>query len=425
MLSRHLLNDKVDKTTRIAAATGYFERLHHLFKDRFFLELFPHKASHNWVKGVFIEVEKGGGVESLKFYFDKTIKTNDGTSTAEALADSYDKNKHTHLVGVCNYRVWTDFEEPYKILSITKKEDFIQNECSPMSPNGDLQFGANVFMMGMAKRYNVPLLISEDAHFAEKKHKIVQDVRLAQQGDWKFYNSYHRFSSDEAYTHFKEQHNTSEKTFEGWINNGLAWLETFKGFKFESSPQLPTRFYPSDSLAHTKELILKNGRMPKNDPRYIERLKKELDILHRNGIIDLLPYFFVGQEICSTYANQGLLTGPSRGSAGGLLISYILGITSIDPIKYGLSLERFITLDRIKSGKLPDLDLDFPSRDFLVGYNTEVVEVEAEDGTTHVLPSDFIVKTNEGALPIGEVVERRVDFEPWWQNEKTAPVMGV
>jgi glutaredoxin 2 len=50
-------------------------------------------------------------------------------------------------------------------------------------------------MMGMAKKYNVPILISDDSHFVEERLKIVQDVRLAQSGGWRFYSSYHRKTS--------------------------------------------------------------------------------------------------------------------------------------------------------------------------------------------------------------------------------------
>jgi DNA polymerase-3 subunit alpha len=67
-------------------------------------------------------------------------------------------------------------------------------------------------------------------------------------------------------------------------------------------------------------------------------------MLHKNGVIDLLPYFFVEEEVCSYYERElKMLTGPGRGSAAGLLLSYYLGITHVDPIRYGLSQDRFLT----------------------------------------------------------------------------------
>lgn len=263
-----------------------------------------------------------------------------------------------------------------------------------------------------------------NSHFAVRDDKVVQDVRLAQSGAWRFYGSYHRQSSDEAYEYFKQHHNTSGQEFEGWVDNSLAFADRFKGFEFKTAPSLPVKFYPSDTLGHTKELIQKYGRFI-NKPEYVSRLKTELDILHRNGKIDLLPYFFLAEEQCRLYANQGLLTGCGRGSAAGLLLSYLLGITHIDPLKYGLSLERFITLDRIRSGKTPDIDLDFPDRKFLVGSEddpVDVVEFEAEDGTKHTVPETMKLETSQGLFTIREAMERSLDLTPWWTerniNEK-------
>ena len=84
--------------------------------------------------------------------------------------------------------------------------------------------------------------------------------------------------------------------------------------------------------------------------------------------VDLLSYFFVDEEVCDLYSKNGQLTGPARGSGAGTVLAYLLGITSVDPIKYDLSLDRFLTHDRIASGKLPDLDLDLPSRDLLLEF---------------------------------------------------------
>jgi error-prone DNA polymerase len=59
--------------------------------------------------------------------------------------------------------------------------------------------------------------------------------------------------------------------------------------------------------------------------------------------------------------------GAWAGSAAGLLLTYLLGITHVDPLRFDLSMDRFMTPDRIASGKLPDIDQDLPSRDLLVG----------------------------------------------------------
>lgn len=410
MISRHLINEKISQQDRVKIAKAYFDKLHSLFKDRFFIEVFPHVCSHNSCQAVFIEVEGG---KTLQYYFGKTLLTDLGECKAEELADSFGRKKHKHLISVKNYRVWEEFPEKLEIVNVTKKDGYIPNECTQWSPNGDVQYGANVFALGMAKKYNIPVLVSDDSHFCNPSQKIVQDIRL---GRWAFYSSYHRQDSNEAFAHFQKSLNINEKTFESWIDNAYAWADGFKDFKFDTKVRLPTQFYPKNSLKYTKELIKRYGRMP-NDPVYLERLKREIELFHRNGTVDLLPYFWIDAiDACEIYRNNRKLTGPGRGSAGGVLLAYLLGITHVDPIKYGLSLERFLTLDRIQAGKWPDIDQDLLNNDLLMGKDCEVVEFEAEDGTKHRLPEDFKIKTDMGLLTVREAVEKNADINAWWKN---------
>lgn len=419
MVQRHLLDHK---NTDVAKA--YFNRMHHLFNDRFYVEVFPHVCSHNWVNKVFLHVEAPDGTPSiLKHYGGKIYRTNrmeESGISVDELAQNYRPGYHTDLVEVKNYRKWEQLDPPLRLKNVEKKEDFFQNECSPSAPDGDIQWGTNMFVLGMAKKHNVPVLIADDSHFAHPEEKVVQDVRLAQQGDWKFWGSYHRQSSEEAWEYFRDKMSVQESVFESWIENTHDWAGRFKDFKMDTKPSLPTKFYPKDSLAYTKQLIKQHGRM-QNKPEYLERLKNEIDVLHRNGTLDLLPYFHIDEEMCKLYENQEMLTGPGRGSAAGLLICYLLGITHVDPLKYGLSQERFITPDRIRSGKLPDIDQDLPSRDLLVGWNTDVIEVEMEDGSIHTLPESLKVPTDQGILTIREALAAGADIKPWWL-EKTQDI---
>jgi DNA polymerase III alpha subunit len=368
MVARHLINKESPSDLKLSAAKAYFDRLHHLFGDRMRIELFPHVCDREYSKGVFIEVGEGENKKTLKFYYGKTLKTEDGEIKAEELVDSWDSKKKLSLLAVKNFRTWKDVESYSPIVNVRKQEGFIVNECSPAAPNGDVQWGVNRFMMGMAKKYNIPCLVSDDSHFSDPCQKIVQDVKLSQMGDWRFSNSYHRMSSKEAFEHFKTYHNITEKEFEGWVDNSYAFRDSFKGFRFDTTLQLPNKFFPEDTLAHTKKLIEDHGRMPKNDSRYVARLKQEIELFHRNGTADLLPYFFVDEQVCELYSQNNALCGPGRGSAAGTLLAYLLGITHVDPLQYDLSLDRFLTLDRIKSHRLPDIDLDLPSRDLLIDF---------------------------------------------------------
>lgn len=89
-----------------------------------------------------------------------------------------------------------------------------------------------------------------------------------------------------------------------------------------------------------------------NDPIYTERLERELKLIHEKNFQD---YFYIVADLVS-YAKQHMIVGPGRGSSSGSLLCYLTGITTIDPIKFGLLFERFIDVTR---ADLPDIDLDF------------------------------------------------------------------
>lgn len=99
-------------------------------------------------------------------------------------------------------------------------------------------------------------------------------------------------------------------------------------------------------------------------PRYLQRLDQELAIIHEMGFDD---YFLIVYDYVQYAKKNKILVGPGRGSAAGSLVSYCLGITSIDPIKYDLLFERFLNVDRIS---MPDIDIDFQDtrRDEVVNY---------------------------------------------------------
>jgi len=360
MVQRHLLSDRPD------IAIKYYERLKSMFGNKFYVEVFPHVCDKYWVNGVFVTIEGG---EKFKFWKEKKLKTtkfSDGVS-AEDLAKAVSRGKDVGLlVAVMNNRKWEE-REPKVIVECKLVEDFLKNECQPWCPDGDVQLAANRFMLHLARTRGDKILLSDDAHFATKDEKIVQDSRLGSSGgSWKFANSYHRFDSAEAWSYFKGVMGMSESDFESMVDSNIEWSQRFKDFKFTDRKSLPASFYPSNTLKYFKILLDKHGRMDWGNPTRVSRLKKEVELLHHNGKIDLLPYLFIAEEVCSFYEQQRLLSGAGRGSAGGLSAVYYLGVTHVDPLKYDLSEDRFLTKDRIEDGKLPDIDMDFPDRDPLI-----------------------------------------------------------
>ncbi len=104
-----------------------------------------------------------------------------------------------------------------------------------------------------------------------------------------------------------------------------------------------------------------NGNIPDD---YKKRLLYELDTIKKMGFSN---YFLVVYDFIKYAKKNGILVGPGRGSAGGSLVAYSLGIIDIDPIKYDLLFERFLNPERVT---MPDIDTDFPDiyRDQVINY---------------------------------------------------------
>ena len=102
---------------------------------------------------------------------------------------------------------------------------------------------------------------------------------------------------------------------------------------------------------------------------YVERIKHELKVVFKAR---LSGYFLIVHDIIQWVKDQGWLAGPGRGSAAGCLVSYLLGITEVDPIEYDLIFERFYNDGRNTEGNIaiPDIDMDVPAehRDAVIGY---------------------------------------------------------
>jgi DNA polymerase-3 subunit alpha len=94
---------------------------------------------------------------------------------------------------------------------------------------------------------------------------------------------------------------------------------------------------------------------PADIPKYQERLKYELSVLKKMGFAG---YFLLVEDLVTWAKTNGIIVGPGRGSVGGSLVAYLVGITDVDPIRFDLLFERFINPERLD---LPDADLDFMS----------------------------------------------------------------
>ena len=110
-----------------------------------------------------------------------------------------------------------------------------------------------------------------------------------------------------------------------------------------------------DSWTHLNHLCNEGmkRRYPDADEEKKKRLEYELSVIHKMGYVD---YFLIVWDYINYAKTHGIAVGPGRGSAAGSIVSYCLGITDIDPIKYSLIFERFLNPERVS---MPDIDVDF------------------------------------------------------------------
>ena len=125
-------------------------------------------------------------------------------------------------------------------------------------------------------------------------------------------------------------------------------------------PVYPQAMLPdSDSYLIKKSFEGLEKKGLKNEAEYTKRLHEELDVIIECGLSDFILNTAYTVLLCKS---QGILIGPGRGSVGGSLVAYCVGITEIDPLKYGLSFSRFLNKARMQTS-LADIDIDIPKKD--------------------------------------------------------------
>jgi len=133
-------------------------------------------------------------------------------------------------------------------------------------------------------------------------------------------------------------------------------------FALKSKGEMPADYFPAfpvpDGKTNTGMLrsLCEEGlvfRYGQDSESYRERLEYELSVIQRMGFTD---YFLIVWDYIRYARENGIVVGPGRGSAAGSLVSYVLRITDVDPIKYGLLFERFLNPERTS---MPDIDTDF------------------------------------------------------------------
>ena len=217
-------------------------------------------------------------------------------------------------------------------------------------------------LLRLARELGLPLLATNDLHYTYNEDFSAHAALLCvQSGSILSDPKRFKFDNDQFYLKSAAEMRHLFRDLPEACDNTLLIAERCEVTLREGENLLPRFPVPSGenedswlrSLANQGLREKISGEIPRE---YQERLDYELDVMCKMGFPG---YFLVVADLVRYAKENGIWVGPGRGSAAGSLVSYSLGITALDPIKYGLLFERFLNPERIS---MPDIDLDFDER---------------------------------------------------------------
>ena len=216
----------------------------------------------------------------------------------------------------------------------------------------------NEGLIKIAQELKLPYVATNDVHYLKKQDAASHEVLLCIQTQATLSDVKHmRFQTDEFYFKSPEEMKDNFKDFPQAISNTLEIAERCNLELDFSKIHLP-KYDPPVGISKDEFLLkLCHEGLKKRyqDPSQIvmDRLEHELKIIKKMGFTS---YFLIVWDFIRYAKEQLIPVGPGRGSAAGSVVSFLLGITDVDPIKYNLLFERFLNPDRIG---MPDIDIDF------------------------------------------------------------------
>ena len=235
-------------------------------------------------------------------------------------------------------------------------------------------------LLRLSEETGIPTVLTNDAHYLNREDAPNQDVLLCiQTGKTVDDPDRMRFQGTEFYLKSEQEMATLLPEHPEALENTAVIAEKCR-FDFEFGhyhlPEFQLPAGQTDSFAYLKSLCGSgfSMRYPDTPEAVRAQLDYELDMIRRMGFVD---YFLIVSDFVGYAKRQGIPVGPGRGSAAGSVVSYCLGITDVDPIKYSLYFERFLNPERVT---MPDIDMDFCIR-----RRGEVIDyVSRKYGADHV-----------------------------------------
>lgn len=241
----------------------------------------------------------------------------------------------------------------------------------------------NKQLIDLARRFDLPLVATNDVHYCYEEDAPAQDILVCVQTNATV-NDAKRLKSETSQLFLKspEQMERLFGSVPEALSNTMRIAEMcnldlgFKGY------QLPEYDVPEGHTPATYlRMLCEEGALRHYgtlDGPIRERLDYELGVIDSMGFTN---YFLVVWDFVAFAKREGILVGPGRGSAAGSLVTYCLNITGLDPLKYDLIFERFLNPSRIS---MPDIDIDFADdrRDEVIKY---VVQKYGDDRVAQII----------------------------------------
>jgi len=276
----------------------------------------------------------------------------EGEIPAQIVMGKYDKAKELAL--------------EYKDI-FDKDSFFLEVQDHPKFPNQKI---ANDGIFKLSKELGIDVVATCDVHYVRKEDASAQDILLCVQTNRKVQETDRMNLMD-----FDLSLRSSEEILAGFPDKPEVLENTQKvvdlcNFKITlGETQLPYFEVPEGYtdvtyLRHLTKTGLKKRYSDNHTQQHIDRMEYELGIIEKTGYSS---YFLIVQDFVNWAKDNGIVVGPGRGSAAGSFVSYLVGITNIDPIKYNLLFERFLNPERVS---MPDVDMDFADdhRDDVLNY---------------------------------------------------------
>ena len=322
------------------------------------------------------------------------------------------------LAGSVNQALLNGQNEKAEEIALWHKKVFGEDYYIEIQNNGiKEQVLANQKLIQLARKLDIPIVATNDAHYLKKEDAYNHEILLCiQTGKRMSDEDRMKFDTDELYVKSPQEMSDYFSAFPDAIENTVKIADKCNvEFEFghtilpnyDVPPQYPTHYDFLKELCD-KGLKKRYGEHPSEE--VLKRAEYEIGIIKKMGYVD---YYLIVWDFIHYAKSQGIPVGPGRGSGAGSILAYAIEITNIDPMKYGLLFERFLNPERIS---MPDFDVDF-----CYERRQEVIDYVSEKyGHDHV--SQIITFGTMAAKMVIRDVARVLDY-PYADADKLAKMI--